>query len=176
MCFYYYVTYFSTLYTYLSIKFQKFLSNKILIQNFLKFYNLKRRPLLVPFYTNSYIYIFTNYLLFTKSFNALPALNTGAFEAGILISSLVWGFLPFLAALFLTSKEPNPTNWTLSPSTNASVTVSTNALTVASATFFVFLFLQLLLRLIQLCSFKLPPIRLNIYVLLSPELSNNCTY
>ena len=64
-------------------------------------------------------------------------MNTGAFEAGILISSLVWGFLPFLAALFLTSKEPNPTNWTLSPSTNASVTVSTNALTVASATFFV---------------------------------------
>lgn len=61
---------------------------------------------------NSYIYIFiqNSYFLFTKSFNALPALKTGAFDAGILISSLVCGFLPFLAALFLTSKDPNPTN------------------------------------------------------------------
>ena len=71
--------------------------------------------------------------MFTKSFNALPALNTGAFDAGILISSFVCGFLPFLAALFLTSKEPNPTNWTLSPSINASVITSTNAFTDASA-------------------------------------------
>ena len=45
-----------------------------------------------------------------RDVNALPALNTGAFDAGILISSLVCGFLPFLAALFLTSKDPNPTN------------------------------------------------------------------
>ena len=75
--------------------------------------------------------------MFTKSFNALPALNTGAFDAGILISSLVCGFLPFLAALFLTSKDPNPTNWTLSPFLSASVTTSTNAFTDASATFFV---------------------------------------
>ena len=58
-----------------------------------------------------YLYIFLiYYFLFTKSFNALPALKTGAFDAGILISSLVCGFLPFLAALFLTSKDPNPTN------------------------------------------------------------------
>ena len=75
--------------------------------------------------------------MFTKSFKAFPALNTGAFDAGILISSLVCGFLPFLAALFLTSKDPNPTNWILSPFFNASVTTSTNAFTDASAAFFV---------------------------------------
>ena len=80
--------------------------------------------------------------MFTKSFNALPALNTGAFDAGILISSLVCGFLPFLAALFLTSKDPNPTNWTLSPFTKDSVTTSTNAFTDASALFLFLLFLQ----------------------------------
>ena len=64
------------------------------------------------YFMNSYIYIFiqNSYFLFTKSFNALPALKTGAFDAGILISSLVCGFLPFLAALFLTSKDPNPTS------------------------------------------------------------------
>ena len=67
-----------------------------------------------------------------------PVFKAGkAFDAGILISSLVCGFLPFLAALFLTSKEPNPTNCTLSPSANASVTTSMKALTVASALFFV---------------------------------------
>jgi len=76
--------------------------------------------------------------LLTKSFKALPALNTGAFDAGILISSLVCGFLPFLAALFLTSKEPNPTNCTLSPLTKLSVITSTNAFTAASALFFCF--------------------------------------
>ena len=38
---------------------------------------------------NSLIYIQINYLLLTKSFNAFPALKTGAFDAGILISSLV---------------------------------------------------------------------------------------
>ena len=64
-------------------------------------------------------------------------MNTGAFDAGILISSLVCGFLPFLAALFLTSKDPNPTNWTLSPFAKASITVLTNALTASSAPFFV---------------------------------------
>ena len=86
-----------------------------------------------------FIYLYTNfnYLLLTKSFKAFPALNTGALDAGIFISSLVCGFLPFLAALFLTSKEPNPTNWTLSPSTNAFVITSTKAFNVASASFFV---------------------------------------
>ena len=63
-------------------------------------------------------------------------MNTGAFDAGIFISSLVWGFLPFLAALFLTSNDPNPTNWILSPPFNASETTSTNAFNVYSVTFF----------------------------------------
>ena len=91
---------------------------------------------------NLYIYfnIYKSYFLLTKSFKAFPALNTGAFEAGILISSLVCGFLPFLAALFLTSKEPNPTNCTLSPFTNASVTTLTKAFTVSSALFLCLLF------------------------------------
>ena len=79
--------------------------------------------------------------MFTKSFNALPALNTGAFDAGILISSFVLGFLPFLAALFLTSKDPNPTNWTLSPFFKLSVTLATNASNASSLSFFVFPFL-----------------------------------
>ena len=56
------------------------------------------------------LYINSNYLLLTKSLRAFQALNTGAFDAGILISYLVCGFLPFLAALFLTSKEPKPTS------------------------------------------------------------------
>ena len=64
-------------------------------------------------------------------------MNTGALDAGIFISSLVCGFLPFLAALDLTSKDPNPTNWILSPCASASVITSTNALTVDSAAFFV---------------------------------------
>lgn len=34
--------------------------------------------------------------LLTSSFKALPALNAGALEAGIFISSLVWGFLPYI--------------------------------------------------------------------------------
>jgi hypothetical protein len=48
--------------------------------------------------------------LFTKSLRAYPALKAGALEAAILISALVCGFLPFLAALCLTSKVPNPTS------------------------------------------------------------------
>ena len=79
--------------------------------------------------------IFLFIYLLTTSFNAFPALNTGDLEAGILISSLVCGFLPFLAALFLTSKEPKPTNWTLSPFTNDSVIISTKAFNDSSAPF-----------------------------------------
>ena len=75
--------------------------------------------------------------MLTNSLSCLPALNTGAFDAGILISSLVCGFLPFLAALFLTSKEPNPTNCTFSPFFNDSLTADTKASTDASAAFFV---------------------------------------
>ena len=106
---------------------------------------------------NEFIIYMINYFLFTKSFNAFPALNTGAFDAGIFISSLVCGFLPFLAALFLTSKEPKPTNCTFSPLTNASVTTSINAFNVSSALFLCLLFLQPLLLLNQICSFNLPP-------------------
>ena len=47
--------------------------------------------------------------MFTLSLNSLPALNTGTVDAGIVIVSLVLGFLPSLAALSLTSKVPNPT-------------------------------------------------------------------
>ena len=36
-----------------------------------------------------HIFIFKIYYPFTKSFNALPALNTGALDAGIFISSFV---------------------------------------------------------------------------------------
>ena len=64
-------------------------------------------------------------------------MKTGAFEAGIIISSLVCGFLPFLLALCLTSKVPNPTNCTFSSFFKASAITSTNALTVASVAFFV---------------------------------------
>ena len=64
-------------------------------------------------------------------------MKTGDFDAGIFISSLVCGFLPFLAALFLTSKDPNPTNCTLSPFTNASVIASVIAFKDASESFFV---------------------------------------
>ena len=55
------------------------------------FYNVKKEcRYFYTLYMNSYfIYFYKFYFLFTKSFNALPALNTGAFDAGILISSLV---------------------------------------------------------------------------------------
>src|SRR5512137_2425396 len=52
---------------------------------------------------------------FTASFNALPAVNLGTFLAAILIGAPVWGFLPFLAALFVTENVPKPTRVTLSP-------------------------------------------------------------
>ena len=45
--------------------------------------------------TMNQLLVIKNYL-FTISFNDFPALKTGAFEAGIIISSLVCGFLPFL--------------------------------------------------------------------------------
>ena len=54
-------------------------------------------------------------------------MNTGALDAGIFISSLVCGFLPFLALLFLTSKVPKPTNWTLSFAFSASETTEMKA-------------------------------------------------
>ena len=74
--------------------------------------------------------------LLTSSFKALPALNAGALEAGIFISSLVWGFLPFLALLFLTSKVPKPTNWTLSFAFSASETTEMKAFKDSAVAFF----------------------------------------
>ena len=84
--------------------------------------------------------------MLTVSFKALPALNTGALEAGIFISALVWGFLPFLAALCLTSKVPNPTNWTFSPFLRAPSTDDTKASKAASAAFLLICFLQQFLQ------------------------------
>ena len=43
------------------------------------------------------------------------AVNLGTFVAGILISTLVLGLMPFLAFLFFTEKAPKPTRVTLSP-------------------------------------------------------------
>ena len=54
--------------------------------------------------------LITIYLL-TASLRAFPALNTGAFEAAILITSPGFlGFLPCLAFLSRTSKVPKPIN------------------------------------------------------------------
>ncbi len=49
-------------------------------------------------------YTMLYYYLLIASFNALPALNLGAFDAGIGIVSPVCGFLPSLAALSTTSQ------------------------------------------------------------------------
>ena len=48
-----------------------------------------------------------------KALKAFPALNLGALEAAMCITSPLRGFLPSLAALSDTSKVPNPTNWNL---------------------------------------------------------------
>ena len=69
-------------------------------------------------------------------FNAFPALNTGAFDAGIFISTPVCGFLPVLATLFFTSKVPKPINCTFSSFFNVSDTTSTKAFIPYSAIFF----------------------------------------
>ena len=82
-------------------------------------------------------YTIIYYFLLTASFNAFPALKAGTVAAAILISSPVCGFLPFLAALFLASKEPNPTNWTLSPFFNVASTTSTKAFNVSYVAFLV---------------------------------------
>ena len=92
-------------------------------------------------YMNSYyIYINFNYFNYplTASFNAFPALNTGAFLAAIFISLPVCGFLPFLSALSLTSNDPKPTTWIFSPSFKDSAITSINAFIDASAFFFVY--------------------------------------
>ena len=60
-------------------------------------------------------------------------MKTGAFEAAILIFSIVDGLMPSLAGLSLTLNVPKPTNETLSPATIASVSTSVNALHAFSA-------------------------------------------
>ena len=80
-------------------------------------------------------FYFSIYFLLTISFNAFPALKVGALQAGIIISSLVCGLRPFLAALVFVSKEPKPTSWTFSPFTKASVTVYEKALIISEETF-----------------------------------------
>src|SRR5690606_23197891 len=55
------------------------------------------------------------FFLFTAPSKSAPALNFTTFFAAILIVLPVCGFLPSLAALLETEKEPNPTKETLSP-------------------------------------------------------------
>ena len=58
----------------------------------------------------SYVtYLPLNYERPTASFSAFPGLNTGIVLAFIFIFAPVWGFLPFLAILFLAPKVPKPT-------------------------------------------------------------------
>ena len=57
----------------------------------------------------------------TASFNALAALNAGAFVAGIGSGSFVAGLIPVRAARSLTSNLPKPLMSTFDPSTNAAV-------------------------------------------------------
>jgi hypothetical protein len=73
----------------------------------------------------------------TESFNALLALNTGAFEAATSISSPVRGLRAFRAARSFTSNVPKPTICILSPFCSVSVTVSIKAPVNASESFLV---------------------------------------
>ena len=78
---------------------------------------------------------FCVYGYWMESFNALPALNTGSLAAGISTVSLVRGLRPVRASRFFTSKEPKPTNCTLSPAFIASASVSVRAPSAASQSF-----------------------------------------
>ena len=95
-------------------------------------------------FRNSFLFFLLNlnYFYFpfeaaTLSANFFPTLNLTTFLAAILISFPVWGFLPFLAALFWTPKVPQPTNWTLFPLVNDFSTVPKNSFTNSSALFLV---------------------------------------
>jgi hypothetical protein len=66
-----------------------------------------------------------------------PALNAGALDALIFIAAPVDGLRPALAARFLTSNVPKPTNTTLSPFFRVVVMMSINAPMVLSASTFV---------------------------------------
>lgn len=76
-----------------------------------------------------------NILFVYNIFKAFPALNLGALEAAMCITSPLRGFLPSLAALSDTSKVPNPTNWIFSPFFNSSATTSVKAFNAFSASF-----------------------------------------
>ena len=64
------------------------------------------------------------YLPFTASFNALPALNTGALLAGTDTNSFVLGFTLLRAARLRTSNLPRPAIATSSPLFKAVVTAA----------------------------------------------------
>ena len=79
-------------------------------------------------------------------------MKAGAFDAGILISLPVCGFLPIFATLSLVSKVPNPINCTFSPFFNSSETISTKAFKVSSVAFLVRSVFLIMHRLILLYS------------------------
>src|ERR1019366_5292548 len=83
-----------------------------------------------------YFLVDKDYLL-TVFANSAPALNLATFLAAILIAFPVCGFLPVLAALLATEKEPKPTNATLSPFLSAFVVALTNASKALPASAFV---------------------------------------
>src|SRR5262249_55836184 len=60
----------------------------------------------------------------TAFFSSAPATNFVTFLAGIFNGTPVWGFLPVRAFRELTEKVPNPTNVTLPPFFNDTVTPS----------------------------------------------------
>ena len=74
------------------------------------------------------------------SFRPLPALKTGALEAGMLITSFVLGLRPLRAARFFVSNVPKPTRTTyyVFLAARASPIASSVALIAASASFFVY--------------------------------------
>ena len=72
---------------------------------------------------------------FRASLRALPALKTGALEAGISISSPVDGLWPLRAARTFASKVPKPTRETFSHAFRDSSIVASAAVTAFSASF-----------------------------------------
>ena len=73
----------------------------------------------------------------TDSFNNLPALNDGTFEAEICIDAPVCGLRPVRAARLLTKKLPKPVMETLSPLARAPEIAPVTADKARSASAFV---------------------------------------
>ena len=73
--------------------------------------------------------------LFTNSLNFLPAEKAGTVFAGILISFPDCGFLPVLAARFLESNVPKPTNVTFLPFETDFSTTSINVDKISETSF-----------------------------------------